>query len=132
MCIRDRYSIEENQYKTRKTFKEQNLDYNFHRIAKEIEKKETELANIKEDICPTCGHPMSVEAVNKLREEKKDELDKLRNEYHKIDMEILETNHFLNSFVPRTFEFKPVSFNNAGVTTVPSSKTFKSSTLIVA
>jgi DNA repair exonuclease SbcCD ATPase subunit len=107
-----KYSIEENQYKTRKTFKEQNLDYNFHRIAKEIEKKETELANIKEDICPTCGHPMSVEAVNKLREEKKDELDKLRNEYHKIDMEILETNHFLNSFVPRTFEFKPVSFNN--------------------
>lgn len=107
-----KYSIEENQYKTRKTFKEQNLEYNFHRIAKEIEKKEMELANIKEDICPTCGHSMSVETVNKLREEKKEELNKLREEYHKIDMEILETNHFLESFVPRTFEFKPVSFNN--------------------
>lgn len=106
------YDIEENQYKTIKNFKEQNLDTNFRRIANEIEKKETELANIKEDVCPTCGQPMGVEKVNKLKENKKEEIAQLQKELHRIDMEILEANHTISLFVPKVFEFKPVSFND--------------------
>lgn len=106
------YDIEENQYKTIKNFKEQNLDTNFKRIANEIEKKETELANIKEDVCPTCGQPMGVEKVNKLKENKKEEIAQLQKELHRIDMEILEANHTISLFVPKVFEFKPVSFND--------------------
>lgn len=106
------YDIEENKYKTVKTFKEQNLDYNFKRVAKEIEQKEKELANIKENICPTCGQPMRVDEINKLKEHKREEISQLQKELHKIDMEILESNHTISSFVPKKFEFKPISFNN--------------------
>lgn len=106
------YDIEENKYKTVKTFKEQNLDYNFKRVAKEIEQKEKELANIKENICPTCGQPMRVDEINKLKENKREEISQLQKELHKIDMEILEANHTISSFVPKKFEFKPISFNN--------------------
>lgn len=106
------YDIEENKYKTIKNFKEQNLDTNFKRIANEIEKKETELANIKENVCPTCGQPMGVEEVNKLKESKKEEIVQLQKELHRIDMDILEANHTISLFVPKVFEFKPVSFND--------------------
>lgn len=106
------YDIEENKYKTVKTFKEQNLDYNFKRVAKEIEQKEKELANIKENICPTCGQPMGVDEIDKLKEHKREEISQLQKELHKIDMEILESNHTISSFVPKKFEFKPISFNN--------------------
>lgn len=106
------YDIEENKYKTVKTFKEQNLDYNFKRVAKEIEQKEKELANIKENICPTCGQPMEVDEIDKLKEHKREEISQLQKELHKIDMEILESNHTISSFVPKKFEFKPISFNN--------------------
>lgn len=106
------YDIEENKYKTIKNFKEQNLDTNFKRIVNEIEKKETELANIKENVCPTCGQPMGVEEVNKLKESKKEEIVQLQKELHRIDMEILEANHTISLFVPKVFEFKPVSFND--------------------
>lgn len=106
------YDIEENKYKTIKNFKEQNLDTNFKRIANEIEKKETELANIKENVCPTCGQLMGVEEVNKLKESKKEEIVQLQKELHRIDMEILEANHTISLFVPKVFEFKPVSFND--------------------
>lgn len=106
------YDIEENQYRTLKTFKEQNLDYNFQKISKEIERKKNELANIKENICPTCGQPINVEDFNKLKESKKEEINRLQEELHKIDMEILNATHIISSFVPKKFEFKVVSFND--------------------
>lgn len=106
------YDIEENQYRTLKTFKEQNLDYNFQKISKEIERKKNELANIKENICPTCGQPINVEDFNKLKESKKEEINHLQEELHKIDMEILNATHIISSFVPKKFEFKVVSFND--------------------
>lgn len=106
------YDIEENQYRTLKTFKEQNLDYNFQKISKEIERKKNELANIKENICPTCGQPINVEDFNKLKESKKEEINHLQEELHKIDMEILNATHIISSFVPKKFEFKAVSFND--------------------
>ena len=102
-----KYWQEENHIKSLKTFKEQNLDYNFARVSNEIKQKESELENIKEDICPTCGQPMGIEEVNKLKEVKREEIKKLQEELHKIDMEILETNHIIQSFVPKTFEQKP-------------------------
>lgn len=101
-----KYWQEENHIKSLKTFKEQNLDYNFARVSNEIKQKESELENIKEDICPTCGQPMGIEEVNKLKEDKREEIKKLQEERHKIDMEILETNHIIQSFVPKTFEQK--------------------------
>lgn len=101
-----KYWQEENHIKSLKTFKEQNLDYNFARVSNEIKQKESELENIKEDICPTCGQPMGIEEVNKLKEVKREEIKKLQEERHKIDMEILETNHIIQSFVPKTFEQK--------------------------
>lgn len=106
------YDIEENQYRTLKTFKEQNLDYNFQKISKEIEQKKNELANIKENVCPTCGQPINVEDFNKLKESKKEEINHLQEELHKIDMEILNATHIISSFVPKKFEFKVVSFND--------------------
>lgn len=106
------YDIEENQYRTLKTFKEQNLDYNFQKISKEIERKKNELSNIKENICPTCGQPINVEDFNKLKESKKEEINHLQEELHKIDMEILNATHIISSFVPKKFEFKVVSFND--------------------
>lgn len=102
-----KYWQEENHIKSLKTFKEQNLDYNFARVSNEIKQKESELENIKEDICPTCGQPMGIEEVNKLKEVKREEIKKLQEELHKIDMEILETNHIIQSFVLKTFEQKP-------------------------
>ena len=115
------YDIEENQYRTLKTFKEQNLDYNFQKISKEIERKKNELANIKENICPTCGQPINVEDFNKLKESKKEEINRLQEELHKIDMEILNATHIISSFVPKKFEFKVVSFNdlNSGIFNFP-------------
>lgn len=101
-----KYWQEENHIKSLKTFKEQNLDYNFARVSNEIKQKESELENIKEDICPTCGQPMGIEEVNKLKEVKREEIKKLQEELHKIDMEIIETNHIIQSFVPKTFEQK--------------------------
>lgn len=106
------YAIKENEYKTLKTFKEQNLDYNFQRISKEIEQKKNELANIKENVCPTCGQLINIEDFNKLKESKKEEINRLQEELHKIDMEILNATHIISSFVPKKFEFKVVSFND--------------------
>lgn len=106
------YDIEENKYRTTKTFKEQNLDYNFQKISKEIERKKNELANIKENVCPTCGQPINVEDFNRLKESKKEEINHLQEELHKIDMEILNATNIISSFVPKKFEFKPVSFND--------------------
>lgn len=107
-----KYWQEEHHIQTLKTFKEQNLDYNFMRVSNEIKKKEDELNNIKEDICPTCGQPMGIDEVNKLKEIKKEEIKKLQEELHKIDMEILETNHTIQSFVPKTFEKKPTNYSS--------------------
>lgn len=107
-----KYWQEEHHIQSLKTFKEQNLDYNFMRVSNEIKKKEDELSNIKEDICPTCGQPMGIDEVNKLKEIKKEEIKKLQEELHKIDMEILETNHAIQSFVPKTFEKKPTNYSS--------------------
>ena len=107
-----KYWQEEHHIQSLKTFKEQNLDYNFMRVSNEIKKKEDELNNIKEDICPTCGQPMGIDEVNKLKEIKKEEIKKLQEELHKIDMEILETNHAIQSFVPKTFEKKPTNYSS--------------------
>lgn len=107
-----KYWQEEHHIQSLKTFKEQNLDYNFMRVSNEIKKKEDELNNIKEDICPTCGQPMGIDEVNKLKEIKKEEIKKLQEELHKIDMEILETNHTIQSFVPKTFEKKPTNYSS--------------------
>lgn len=106
------YAQEENHINELKKNKEQNLEYNFMRIGNEIKKKESELANIKEDVCPTCGQPMKVEEVNKIKASKQMEIDELRKEYHKIDLEILEVIHIIDSFQPKTFELKTTKYNS--------------------
>ena len=102
-----KYWQEENRIKELKTFKEQNLEYNFKRLSDEIKRKQEELANIKEDVCPTCGQPMGVEEVAKIKNEKMDEIKKLQEEVHQIDLKIIDYNHEIQSFVPKTFEQKP-------------------------
>ena len=109
----NKYAVEENAYKTQKTFLEQNLLYNFKRLANEIDAKEKEIANIKEDICPTCGQPMNKEAVTKIKNEKIEELKKLQEQYHKVDMDIIETNSIISQFTPKTFEYKKTLFSTA-------------------
>ena len=102
-----KYWQEENRIKELKTFKEQNLEYNFKRLSDEIKRKQEELANIKEDVCPTCGQPMGVEEVAKIKNEKMNEIKKLQEEVHQIDLKIIDYNHEIQSFVPKTFEQKP-------------------------
>ena len=102
-----KYWQEENRIKELKTFKEQNLEYNFKRLSDEIKRKQEELDNIKEDVCPTCGQPMGVEEVAKIKNEKMNEIKKLQEEVHQIDLKIIDYNHEIQSFVPKTFEQKP-------------------------
>ena len=107
-----KYWQEENRIKELKTFKEQNLEYNFKRISNEINKKQEDLDNIKEDICPTCGQPMGVNEINKLKDEIKKEIKNLKEEFHKIDLQIIDCNHEILSFVPKTFEEKPTQHSS--------------------
>lgn len=101
-----KYWEEENKHKSLKSYMTQTLEPNFFRISNEIKQKETELENIKEDVCPTCGQPMGVEEVNKLRDLKREEIKQLKEQLHKVDLEIIEVNHEVLSFVPKTFEKK--------------------------
>lgn len=101
-----KYWEEENKHKSLKSYMTQTLEPNFFRISNEIKQKETELENIKEDVCPTCGQPMGVEEVNKLRDLKREEIKQLKEQLHKVDLEIIDVNHEVLSFVPKTFEKK--------------------------
>ncbi len=107
---RNKYLCEENQYRENKTFLEQNLMYNFERLTKEIADKENEISNTKKDVCPTCGNPITTEKYASFMKQKNFELSKLKEQLHKVDMEILETNHLLSQFTPKTFEYKKTIF----------------------
>lgn len=107
---RNKYLCEENHYRENKTFLEQNLMYNFERLTKEIADKENEIANTKKDVCPTCGNPITTEKYASFMKQKNFELSKLKEQLHKVDMEILETNHLLSQFTPKTFEYKKTIF----------------------
>ena len=106
----NQYLVKENEYRTNKTFLEQNLKYNFERLTKEIADKENEITNTKKDVCPTCGNPITTEKYASFMKQKNFELSKLKEQLHKVDMEILETNHLLSQFTPKTFEYKKTMF----------------------
>lgn len=95
----------DNDEKTKKK-----LEETFNKISKQISQKELEINNLQESICPTCGHILNETEFLKIKEEKTNELKALKEDLHKIDLEIIEINHIINQFVPKIFNKKPTKF----------------------
>lgn len=95
----------DNDEKTKKK-----LEETFNKISKQISQKESEIDNLQESICPTCGHILNETEFLKIKEEKTNELKVLKEDLHKIDLEILEINHIIGQFVPKVFNKKPTKF----------------------
>lgn len=103
-----KFSVEKMKIEQQK----KSLDSDFIRVAKAIDEKKKELDNLKEAICPTCGQKIGVEEVEKIRNIKSSELKVLEEEYHKIDMEIIDVVHNLEQFKNKTFEYVTTLYPN--------------------
>lgn len=107
-----KYNIEKINWEKLKQYKENVLDKTFFRLSDEIKEKEIEIANIKDDICPTCGGIISSTKLASYKKQKNFELDKLREQFHKCDMEILEVNSQIQDFKEKTFEYLPTLYKD--------------------
>ena len=106
------YNVEKMNWEKLKQYKEKTLDATFTRLSREINNKKEEIANIKDDVCPTCGGIISSEKMASYKNQKNSELDKLKEEQHKCDLEIMEVTHTLSEFEEKTFEYLPTLYKD--------------------
>lgn len=107
-----KYNVEKMNWEKMKQYKEKTLDVTFSRLSREINNKKEEIANIKDDVCPTCGGVISSEKMASYKKQKNYELDKLKEEQHKCDMELMEVIHTLSEFEEKTFDYLPTVYKN--------------------
>jgi len=107
-----KYNVEKMNWEKMKQYKEKTLDVTFSRLSREINNKKEEIANIKDDVCPTCGGVISSEKMASYKKQKNYELEKLKEEQHKCDMELMEVIHTLSEFEEKTFEYLPTVYKN--------------------
>lgn len=86
------------------------LEDSFAKISQQISQKELEITSLKESVCPTCGHTLNEKEFIKIKEDKCSELKALKEELHKVDMEIIEINDVISQFVPKSFDKKTTIF----------------------
>jgi len=86
--------------------KYKSLDKEFMSISNKMKQIEKDLTNVSKNICPTCGQEMNKEESAKLVSQKEAELAELKEQQHKIDLEMIELNYTLSQFKEKTFEYK--------------------------
>ena len=106
----EKYNIDKLKWEQQKQHLEKNLLPTFQRLSKEVEAKKEEIANIKGDVCPTCGGKITSTKFATYMKQKKYELSKLEESYHQCDLEILESNQIISEFKERTFEYVPTIY----------------------
>lgn len=84
----------------------------FNNISNLIKEKENLIDSVNPEICPTCGGVMNSEKYNIWKSNIVQEIDSLKQDLHKCDMEILELNHLTSLFAKKTFEFKPTKYSS--------------------
>ena len=101
----DKYKNELLEHKQNQT-KYKSLDKEFMSISNKMKQIEKDLTNVSKNICPTCGQEMNKEESAKLVSQKEAELAELKEQQHKIDLEMIELNYTLSQFKEKTFEYK--------------------------
>lgn len=110
--------LEENEYNVKlqehkvneKLLKDNQKD--FAENCKKIKKIEDDLENIVKNICPFCKQEMNKEESEKMIQQKTIEKQELEEKNHKIDLNILELNHIVQSFNKKSFIYKQGKYND--------------------
>lgn len=108
----EKYKAEENLNK----LNEKNLKLendNLNKLNEKIKLKENEINNFNPDVCPTCKQTLLDKSVIETFKDKLNlELNELKEQYHQLDLKILDLVHEVSSFTPKTFELKKTIYNS--------------------
>ena len=110
--------IEEDKYKSeliehnKNEVKYKSLNKEFMALTDKLNVIESNLSNIKQNICPTCGQIMNKEETDRLIKEKQAEQADIKEKQHKIDLEMIELNYIISQFNIKTFEYKKGYYND--------------------
>lgn len=105
------YNIKLQEYKAHeKQLKDNQKEYLEN--SNKIKKIDNDLENIVQNICPFCKQEMNKEESQKMIQQKEKEKADLQELNHKLDLNILELNHIVQSFEKKTFLYKQGKYSD--------------------
>ena len=78
----------------------------FQNLTAEINSNKNILETTNPSVCPTCGQPIDKNRYNIWKNDIENKINKLQDECHQVDMQILDLNNIVSSFKQETFNFK--------------------------
>lgn len=84
----------------------------FDELGSSIKLKDATLKNTKPDICPTCGNVMDEKHYKEWKNSIQKDIDELRANQHKVDLEMMEVYSLVNSFKTKEFNYKETKYKD--------------------
>ena len=83
----------------------------FQNLTAEINSNKNILETTNPSVCPTCGQPIDKNRYNFWKNDIENKINKLQDECHQVDMQILDLNNIVSSFNQETFNFKESKYS---------------------
>lgn len=83
----------------------------FQNLTAEINSNKNILETTNPSACPTCGQPIDKNRYNIWKNDIENKINKLQDECHQVDMQILDLNNIVSSFKQEAFNFKESKYS---------------------